>query len=306
MNLLTLIVPISNMENKLDRLKLWIEDAVKLNIEVIIVHDIGHDDTGTELRRIVNNLNSNSLKLIEGKFGGPGLARNAGMNQATSSYLNFTDSDDQPNLLELLELSNLLKEVKKPIGVGGYEVAFGSPPIILSTIKFGKFDLVNFAKVINQLGIWRFVFLNDRIQGARFGSEKMGEDQIFIADLQIARQEVQFFKKNVYTYYVGNSFQLTNNDKAKSTQVKSLDELILLTKNSQSFLNFGLFFRLRISWLIKNFKTSLLIDFFKDISKLYYKLNSHLGISIAILISLIMNVQNRIHISFLLKRIDRK
>ena len=305
MSLLTLIVPISNMENKLDNLKFWIKDAVKLNIEVIIVHDIGHDDTGTELREIVTNLNSNSVKLIEGKFGGPGLARNAGMTQATSSYVNFTDSDDKPNLLELLELSNLLKEVKKPIGVGGYQVAFGKPDIILSTIKFGKFDLVNFAKVINQLGIWRFIFLNERIQGARFGSEKMGEDQIFVADLQIVRQEVLFFKKNVYTYYVGNSFQLTNNDKAKLTQAKSLDELLLLTKNSQSFLNFGLFFRLQLSCLLRNFKISLLIKFFKDIPKLYFKLNSHLGISIAILISFIMYVQNLIQFNFLLKRINR-
>jgi glycosyltransferase involved in cell wall biosynthesis len=305
MSLLTLIVPISNMENRLDKLRLWIEDAVRLNIEVIIVHDVGHDDTGTELREIVTNLKSNSVKLIEGKFGGPGLARNAGMTQATSSYVNFTDSDDKPNLSELLELSNLLKEARKPIGVGGYEVAFGNPEKILTTMKFGKFDLVNFAKVINQLGIWRFVFLTERVQGARFGSEKMGEDQIFVADLQIVRREVLFFKKNVYTYFVGNSFQLTNNDKAKSTQGRSLNELLLLTNNSQSFLNFGLFFRLQLSWLLRNFKISLLINFFKDIPRMYFKLNSHLGISIAILISLIMYLQNLIQFNLLLKRINR-
>ena len=51
--LLSVIVPITRMANRLGTLKKWIQDCQYQNLEIILVHDKRDDETGIELVSII-------------------------------------------------------------------------------------------------------------------------------------------------------------------------------------------------------------------------------------------------------------
>ena len=92
MSLVSIIVPIYNVER-------YINDCVKSllkqtynNIEIILVDDGFTDMSGM----ICDNLksNDNRIKVIHKRNGGLSDARNEGINIASGKYLTFIDSDD--------------------------------------------------------------------------------------------------------------------------------------------------------------------------------------------------------------------
>jgi len=70
------------------------------DIEIICVDDGSTDDSLIILRKYENR--DSRFRIIHQKNGGPGKARNTGLNLVTGKYLIFLDSDDwfEPNMLE--------------------------------------------------------------------------------------------------------------------------------------------------------------------------------------------------------------
>jgi len=63
-------------------------------------------------------------------------------------------------------------------------------------------------------GLWRFIFRKDRIGSIRFVSSKMGEDQIFLVELDILRQETLLVSEIFYCYFINSNTQLSNDKSA--------------------------------------------------------------------------------------------
>ena len=70
---LSVIVPISKMAGKLGSLKSWVKEAIKNDVQVILVHDYRDQETSDELSEFVRQVDSYAIAFIEGKFGAPGL-----------------------------------------------------------------------------------------------------------------------------------------------------------------------------------------------------------------------------------------
>ena len=104
---LSIIVPVTKMHGRLDNFKKMVEDISNLSIQLIVVHDIDDDKTGRELQIILKN-NAN-IKLIEGKYGSAGGARNAGLELVDSEWIGFWDSDDKPQVKQYLDLVAKIK-----------------------------------------------------------------------------------------------------------------------------------------------------------------------------------------------------
>ena len=232
-NRIAVIVPVSRMSTKLDNLRQWLRTVDFESIEVILVHDIQDIDTGRELKEIT--LKIPQIQLIEARYGSPGMARNAGLDLAKNEWIVFWDSDDLPEVEEVIEMIEIAANGNFAVAVGGFTVqSLTSPNLhslhLIENSVSGKL----FEEFGMQPGLWRWAFRNEIIGKIRFKAFRMAEDQCFLFDLNLAGQRIYVHPKSVYTYFVGDEQQLTNNSKALSDLLKSVPYLMRSIKGSNA------------------------------------------------------------------------
>lgn len=94
----SVIIPVFNRENCIERCIRSICAQTLKNIEIIAVDDGSVDGTLSVLK----NINDERLKIVSQKNMGQGFARNKGISMASGEYVAFVDSDDtiDPDMLE--------------------------------------------------------------------------------------------------------------------------------------------------------------------------------------------------------------
>ena len=105
--LISVIIPVFNREETIERCILSVCAQSYRNLEIIVVDDGSTDSTLQVIQRCQKK--DSRIKLIRQMHGGPGAARNAGLDKCTGEYIGFVDSDDRilPKTYEsLLALSD--------------------------------------------------------------------------------------------------------------------------------------------------------------------------------------------------------
>lgn len=218
--------------------------------EVLLIHDIGDDLTGIELRNIKSDYNQTQLFIHEGKWANPGDARNAGLDKAIGNWIIFWDSDDvgyAKNVLQAIEESN-----NSDIVFGRYTIADASTGVITNDVLPSQITDIAFSP-----GLWRTSFRREKIQGVRFSSYKMGEDQVFLAKCLSLGLSYQFRDVVFYKYFRSVPNQLTSNPIAISQlRFASVDIAKMLKKSSDELSEFLLVMLIKqsITGLRKNFQ----------------------------------------------------
>ena len=210
MTQLSAVVPVSLMAGKLGYLSGWLTEASKYDLEIIIVHDKQDSETSPELRLLVSNSKNPRIQFIEGFFGNPGGARNAGLERVTGNWIVFWDSDDLPCINKILnETYDAGNDVE--VVIGQYQAV---------NLNTGFASINGEHKSIRDVamnpGLWRMIFKSQSIQGVRFPNLRMAEDQVFLSRIRIAEKRVKFTSNVLYKYHTGVHSQLTNSKNALS------------------------------------------------------------------------------------------
>ena len=92
MSLISIIVPIYNVEQYLDRCLWSIRKQTYSNLEIILVNDGSPDNSHLITDKHAEE--DSRIQIINKENGGLSSARNAGIKQATGEYIAFIDSDD--------------------------------------------------------------------------------------------------------------------------------------------------------------------------------------------------------------------
>lgn len=215
------IVPIQNMANRLEKLFSWLPTADDLNIEVIVVCNACVDDTTSQIELFVRDRNLTNVKVVENFESGPGNARNYGLKLAEGNFTVFWDSDDIPNPSNLLELLPELEGVDALIA--GYSLESSDDNQLDKTTSSMKQN--DFHAFAMNPGIWRCVFRTLSIKNVYFGTSRMGEDQVFIANFLKKDPKLKFSDLEIYRYFVSNPHQLTSNKKNMRGLISSATEI---------------------------------------------------------------------------------
>ncbi len=106
--LISVIVPVYNIEKYLERCVQSICAQTYKNIEIILVDDGSTDRSGEICDRLADE--DKRIRVFHKENGGSSSARNLGLRQAKGAYIGFIDSDDyiEPDMYELL-----LEAIKK-------------------------------------------------------------------------------------------------------------------------------------------------------------------------------------------------
>ena len=90
--MLSIIIPVYNTEQYLSESVHSVLLQDNLELEIILVNDGSTDGSGELCERIAHDYPQ--VKVIHKANGGPGSARNIGIDHASGDYLAFVDSDD--------------------------------------------------------------------------------------------------------------------------------------------------------------------------------------------------------------------
>lgn len=120
--LISIIVPIYNVEKNLEKCLRSIQNQSYKNIEVLMVND-GSPDHSKDICK--KYLLDERFRLIEKENGGLASARNAGLEVAKGIYIAYIDSDDwvENNMIEVLV--NNLVETDADMSVCSYNICNG-------------------------------------------------------------------------------------------------------------------------------------------------------------------------------------
>jgi glycosyltransferase involved in cell wall biosynthesis len=214
---LCVIVPLTRMSGRLTELSSWLRTLPQRELKVVLVHDVQDESTTPELDTLIKSCCDNRIIIFEGNFGSPGIARNFGLSHSESTWVIFVDSDDVVNLKEVFSILDLHNDTSTVL-VGQYEVCDRATGSIVrnKANKNAKLDIA-----INP-GIWRIIFLRERIMGHNFSDSLMGEDQLFLLQIGVFGEKIQFFNNVIYRYFRNSSYQLTG----KRDAILQIDSII--------------------------------------------------------------------------------
>ena len=130
-SLISIIIPVFNMEDKLNKCIQSVINQTYDNLEIILVND-GSKDNSLKICENYKNID-NRIKLISINNNGVSNARNIGIKNATGKYIGFVDSDDYIDNDMFETLYNNIKDNNADLSIIGYQIETIDNKVIKNT-----------------------------------------------------------------------------------------------------------------------------------------------------------------------------
>jgi glycosyltransferase involved in cell wall biosynthesis len=226
--LISIVIPTNHLDLDLINLKSWVTNSEIDILQLILVVDEMLQEFGREIELIENGEDFPRIVIVRGRFGNPGAARNAGINLATAEWIAFWDSDDMPDPPAILRMISEAQKTKADIAIGSFRV-LGRSGLRTITTPLSRSKLALIRHLTFSPGLWRFCFKAQVLSGCRFPELRMGEDQIFLAQVVFSDKRVFLSPEVVYTYSENNPQSLTHDQSALSTLGTTIEILRKIT-----------------------------------------------------------------------------
>lgn len=220
----TIVIPCYKVAQIIDKLHDMYCRDLCVPYEVIFVDDCSPDNS-YEMLSDKFRLNDNVVVVKTDKNGGPGVARNVGLQHATGEYVLFCDSDDECDL-KVLEKPDVLN--------GDYDLAV-SPYIVSRGDNKKTVDLYSdFSDEVDRLVVakndgnpWGKVFKKSIIDqnGITFPQRMTGEDKVFVVNYLVHSKNIRKISEPFYTY-VNNQQSISHKQEGADISLATTFELL--------------------------------------------------------------------------------
>ena len=230
--LISIIVPIYNVEAYLKRCVVSIQNQTYPNIEIILVDDGSPDKSGKLCDELAAK--DERIKVIHKPNGGLSDARNAGIDLAQGEFLSFIDSDDyiHPQMMELL-YQNLV-EAKADLSCCDIKNAY--------TTEAEYFDFDNKVKLYTNIEALEMLFTyycqvfvmvcnklyrKEAFAEFRFAKGKIHEDEFLTYKILHHSPKIVFSDARLYYYYQSpNSIMRSQFSEKRLQYAEAMEEQI--------------------------------------------------------------------------------
>lgn len=234
-SLISIIVPVYNTENYLEKCLYSLVNQTYKNIEIIIIDDGSPDNSMNIIQKFV--LADNRVKVISQKNQGLSGARNTGMNNANGDYIMFIDSDDWIEIDTCEKAINASEKYNADVVFWPYIKEFSD--LQKDNYLFDKTEIIWSEKNINQLSrrmvglvgdelanpqsidnlvtAWGKLYKKSVIGDVRFTDTKIigTEDALFNIEVFLEINSAVYIPDLLSHYRKDNEYSLTHNYKAK-------------------------------------------------------------------------------------------
>lgn len=200
--LLTIVVPWRNKPGAEAVVRNIVRPAVSEHAQVIIVDDASDSPESAALQSLVESEGARYVRLSE--HGGPGRARNAGLDCADGLFVNFSDADDRPLVRNLVKLSEEALTRNADVAIGSYVYEAHRPDRgVVRHLRAAGSSFHN--ALADQPAVWRYVFSRRFLDanGIRFPPGTYAEDLRFLLRCYESRPQVFTNESDCYVYVDG-------------------------------------------------------------------------------------------------------
>lgn len=234
-SLISIIVPVYNTENYLEKCLYSLVNQTYKNIEIIIIDDGSPDNSMNIIQKFV--LADNRVKVISQKNQGLSGARNNGMNNTNGDYIMFIDSDDWIEIDTCEKAINASEKYNADVVFWSYIKEFSNSQ--KDNYLFDKTEIIWSEKNINQLSrrmvglvgdelanpqsidnlvtAWGKLYKKSVIGDVRFTDTKIigTEDALFNIEVFLGINSAVYIPDLLSHYRKDNESSLTHNYKKK-------------------------------------------------------------------------------------------
>ena len=241
---ITVIVPVYNVENYLNKCLDSIITQTYKNIEIIVVNDGSTDNSGEICQEYAQK--DNRIVYIEQGNAGLSAARNTGLDNMSGDCVTFVDSDDWIEQDYLETLYKKIVEYQADIAVGNYYSFNESEGMfyfhILGDSYYEKvYDNVSIfenlydsqeMKSFALISAWGKLYKAGLFEQLRFDIGKLGEDGYLNQKIYLLAEKIVYIHKGIYSYRIrNNSLSRTWKEKWMHALVDAMSERITLLAN---------------------------------------------------------------------------
>ena len=209
---ITVIVPVYNVENYLEKCLDSLINQTYKNLEIIVINDGSTDNSGEICQEYAQK--DNRIIYIEKENGGQAEARNIGLDRMTGSYVTFVDSDDWVELDYVETLYKKITEYQADIAVGNY-YSFNEAE---GMYYFYIFEDSYYEKVYDNVSVFENLYesqymksfalisvggklyKSDLVKQLRFDIGKLGEDGYLNQKIYLLAEKTIYLNKGLYAY----------------------------------------------------------------------------------------------------------
>jgi len=199
---ISVIIPVYNVESYLHRCVDSIINQTYNNLEIILINDGSHDNSG----KICDDYASNDSRVIvvHKKNEGSSNARNAGLDISTGDYIAFVDSDDF--IIESMLDTMLSYSLEFNIDV--VEIKPNTDNTISKSKD--KFEIQNKVTSIKRIiestafSVWRRLYKSSLIHDLRFIPKIIHQDVFYTMDVLDRIENIGYLNSKLYIYNTDN------------------------------------------------------------------------------------------------------
>jgi glycosyltransferase involved in cell wall biosynthesis len=202
---LSIIVPVYNCANHLPRCLKSILNQTFSDFEIILVNDGSTDESG----KLCDQFTQTDPRIIaiHKENGGPGSARNAGLELAKGNYIGFVDSDDYIDNLMFETMINVAGKEQADIVQCGFENT--SPEgVVVTTSKYSNQSITGSINNVRAFSLQRQInnfihckiFRKTIIDNIRFPNLYASEDAVFILQACSICEKLIILEEPFYKY----------------------------------------------------------------------------------------------------------
>lgn len=258
-NLISVIVPIYNVEKYLTKCLDSIISQTYKNLEIILVDDGSLDNCPKICDEYAKK--DKRIMVIHKENGGLSDARNAGLEIAKGKYIQFIDSDDSINKFMIEKLYNVIIKNNSEIALCKINIVYDDKKLLLDEINLDKLSCDNIVNlfiknncehkkdsIITDGITWsscRGLYRRDIIGDIRFIKDMISEDFFFNIDVIRKCKRISVINEGLYDYYQrSNSIVRTYNEKKLQKRILFSEKALEKVKdfvNDNEYKNFGFY-----------------------------------------------------------------
>lgn len=278
-DLISIIVPVYNVESYLERCVNSILKQTYRNLEILLIDDGSTDKSGNICDSFANI--DDRVIVLHKENGGQSTARNLGIENANGKWISFVDSDDFVREDYISELYRLCIEYNVPISqcgaVRGLDNCF---PKEVSQVREKKWKFIEMYKSKERAFraiVWGKLIKANLVKKNLFPIGKIFEDEGMIFKCMYEGKECVSTNKHMYYYYMSDNSTIRNNNKSINFDfIDIFDDRInfLIDRNELELVNFTkkeLLIRILLRYCVaKDLKQNI-----NDIQRMMVIFNNH-------------------------------
>lgn len=228
--LISIIVPVYNVEKYLNKCIDSIINQSYKNIEIILVNDGSKDNSSKICDNYINV--DNRIKVFHKTNGGLSSARNCGINNSSGEYITFIDSDDNIETYYVEYLYSLIKKYKTKMSIAAYTVISKKRK---KNIGKGYIEeLLTTENALSRLlcengftvSACAKLYKKSLFNNIKFPEGKLCEDNETTYKLIMKCKEIAYGNKSIYNYYKRDNSIMTSNFNLKKLDLIELTDIM--------------------------------------------------------------------------------